>query len=210
MELQLALDTVTLEEGAAMLEGMRGVVDIIEVGTPMIMRYGVKAVESYRRKFPDFKILADGKIMDGGAFEAGMLLEAGADIVTVLAAASDLTIKAVAETAKKYHACVMADLIEVKDYVTRAKEVRELGVDLVCVHNGSDIKNSGKLDYLKQLREVNLAVGKEHTVMAGGVKPENIAEIVREGAAVTVCGEYIVTHREPAAAAKTLKSYFSL
>ena len=209
MKLQVALDTLSLKKALEMLEQLRGIADIAEVGTPMLLRYGRKAVRQFKKACPEMIVLADGKIMDGGEFEADLLFEAGAEIVTVLGAASDSTVRGVIKSAGRHNGKVMADLIEVKDFEKRAKELVSLGVDFVCVHNGYDIKNNEGMDYLGQLRLVNRAVGAGKTVMAGGVNPGNIDEIVREGATIVVCGEYIVTHPEPSEAVAVLKKHFS-
>ena len=208
MKLQVALDTLSLKKALEMLEQLRGIADIAEVGTPMLLRYGRKAVRQFKKACPEMIVLADGKIMDGGEFEADLLFEAGAEIVTVLGAASDSTVRGVIKSAGRHNGKVMADLIEVKDFEKRAKELVSLGVDFVCVHNGYDIKNNEGMDYLGQLRLVNRAVGADKTVMAGGVNPGNIDDILREGAAIVVCGEYIVTNPEPSGAAKALKYRF--
>ena len=46
MKLQLALDTLTLEECMTLLQETRGSVDIAEVGTPFIIEEGMRPVES--------------------------------------------------------------------------------------------------------------------------------------------------------------------
>ena len=44
MKLQLALDTLTLEECMTLLQETRGSVDIAEVGTPFIIEEGMRPV----------------------------------------------------------------------------------------------------------------------------------------------------------------------
>ncbi len=84
MMLQLALDTVGLKDAKHLLHEVRDVVDIVEIGTPLIIKEGVGAVRKIKNIFPFLKILADLKIADGGYYESQLAFEAGADIVTVL------------------------------------------------------------------------------------------------------------------------------
>jgi 3-hexulose-6-phosphate synthase len=64
--------------------------------------------------FPDKLIFADMKIADTGSLEAEIAFKAGADLVTVMGAVDDETIKG-AEAAKKYGRKVVVDTIGVKD-----------------------------------------------------------------------------------------------
>lgn len=80
-----------------------------------------------RQEFPDKIIFADLKIMDVGAYEAGCAFDAGADIVSVCAAAPDATIAEAAKAGSIYKKRVVADLIGIKDKVGRVKEIESLG-----------------------------------------------------------------------------------
>src|SRR5207237_10307963 len=93
MRLQLAIDTQTLSEAEALVSRVRDLVDLVEVGTPLMIREGVGAVRRVRAVFPGLTRVADLTIADGGHFEATLGFEAGARIVTVLAAAAAETIR---------------------------------------------------------------------------------------------------------------------
>ena len=71
--------------------------------------------------------------MDAGEHEANLAFEAGADIVTVLGVAHDETIHGVVRAARRAGGTkeVMVDLINTPNPAARAKEVAELGVDIV-------------------------------------------------------------------------------
>src|SRR5256885_12165113 len=86
MRLQLAIDTQTLSEAEALVSRVRDLVDLVEVGTPLMIREGVGAVRRLRAVFPDLTLVADLKIVDGGHFEATLGFEAGARVVTGLGA----------------------------------------------------------------------------------------------------------------------------
>ncbi len=52
MKLQLALDLTTPEEALAMVAELADLIDIVEIGTPMLMRYGLATVETMKNAFP--------------------------------------------------------------------------------------------------------------------------------------------------------------
>ena len=58
-KLQIALDEFSLEEILALCEKVRDYIDIIEIGTPFIMREGMGTVIAFRERFPEKEILAD-------------------------------------------------------------------------------------------------------------------------------------------------------
>ena len=64
MKLQLAYDLGTYEELYAFMEEIEEAIDIIEIGTPVILREGVTQIDKVKNRFPDKLIFADLKIMD--------------------------------------------------------------------------------------------------------------------------------------------------
>ena len=73
--LQLAMDKAaerSLEEALDILRETAEYVDIIEVGTSFVLRYGMAAVTQFKNHFPEKMILADMKIMDGGYHHCAM------------------------------------------------------------------------------------------------------------------------------------------
>ena len=79
MRLQVAFDLLSLEEVLALLEEVHDLVDIVEIGTPLILKEGIQAVSKVKECYPDQVVLADLKIMDAGALEAEIGFDAGAD-----------------------------------------------------------------------------------------------------------------------------------
>jgi 3-hexulose-6-phosphate synthase len=69
VKLQLALDTVGLKEAFSLLGEVSSFIDIVEVGTPFIIRDGISAVTEIKTTLPSMEVLADLKIMDAGEFE---------------------------------------------------------------------------------------------------------------------------------------------
>lgn len=115
MKLQLALDDITLEDALSLVRTVRDYIDIIEIGTPFVIEYGMEAVRVMKKEFPEKEILADLKIMDAGDYEAEEALKAGADYVTVLGVTDILTVKGCIDAANRYGKQVVVDMICVED-----------------------------------------------------------------------------------------------
>ena len=71
MKLQIALDLVDTNTALKMVEKIQDIIDIVEIGTPMIVKEGMAPVKAMKEKFPQVTVLADVKIADGGAIESG-------------------------------------------------------------------------------------------------------------------------------------------
>lgn len=200
--LQLALDFLAMDEALQMAALVHPHFDWVEIGTPLVLNEGLRALEVFRRRFPDKKYLADLKIMDAGNFEAGAAFRRGADIVTVLAAADDRTIMGVLQAAEKYNGLVMADLINAPNPRRRARELEKLGVNILCLHTAHDAQGGGK-DPLRELKIVRPLV-KCRLAVAGGLDSVNAPEAVALGADIVIVGGGITRAPDPKRAASLI------
>src|SRR5450830_1747238 len=92
--LQVALDFVDLKRALKVArEAVEGGADWLEAGTPLIKSEGLNAVRTLKKLFPKKTIVADLKTFDAGRVEVEMAAKAGADIVSVMAAAPIETIR---------------------------------------------------------------------------------------------------------------------
>jgi 3-hexulose-6-phosphate synthase len=90
--LQLALDLPSLRVCRAVVAALAPRVARVEVGTPLLLHEGIRAVEWLRGELgPAGTVVADAKICDAGARIARDAFAAGADVVTVVGAAADMT-----------------------------------------------------------------------------------------------------------------------
>ena len=204
--LQLALDFLNLNRAVKVAEeAMQGGIDWLEVGTPLIKSEGLDAVRVIRKKFPKVTIVADMKTMDVGRIETEAAAKAGANIVCVLAAASDSTIKECVEAGKNYGAKIEADLIAIKesDLEKRAKEIENLGVDYIGVHVSIDEQMKGK-DPFSRLRKVVKAVNIP-VACAGGINSETAPQAVKAGAEIVIVGGAINKAKDPLQATRKVK-----
>ena len=203
MKLQIALDDLTLERALDLMDGVRDYVDIIEVGTPFIFQYGMRAVEILKQRHPDKEVLADMKIMDAGAYEAEEALAVGADYVTVLAVTDNLTIQGCIAAAEKYGKEIVADMICVGDMAERIRTLEALGVHGLAVHTGTDQQATGRTP-LDDLKQMSALAKKAKISVAGGIKPETIPAYAAYNPEVLIVGSGICHAKDPVAAARTI------
>lgn len=178
IKLQLALDLVNTQEAIELVKEVADYIDVVEVGTPVVINEGLKAVTSIKQSFPNLVVLADLKIMDAAGYEVMKASEAGADIITILGASEDLSIKGAVKEAKKHNTKILVDMIAVKDIRFRAKELDEMGVDYICVHTGYDLQAVGKNSF-EDLLTIKSVVKNAKTAVAGGIKLETLPEVIK-------------------------------
>ncbi|MCM3584741.1 3-hexulose-6-phosphate synthase [Mesobacillus maritimus] len=204
MKLQLALDLVDIPGAIEVVKEVEEYIDVVEIGTPVVINEGLKAVKEVKTAFPNLTVLADLKIMDAAGYEVSQASAAGADIITILGAAEDESIKGAVEEAKKQGKQILADMIAVKDIAARAKELDELGVDYICVHTGYDLQAVGKNSF-EDLATIKSVVKNTKTAIAGGIKLETLPEVIKQQPDLVIVGGGITSQEDKKAAAREMQ-----
>jgi 3-hexulose-6-phosphate synthase/6-phospho-3-hexuloisomerase len=202
--LQLALDFVDLPRALQVAEeAVAGGADWLEAGTPLIKSEGLQAVREIKSRWPRLIVVADMKTMDAGRAEVEYAVKAGAQVVGVLGAASDATIRECIEAARNYGAEIIVDMVQVADVVSRAVAVEAMGASYVGIHVAIDEQMQGKTPW-DTLREVAKAVSIPIAV-AGGINSETAALAIEAGASIVVVGGAITKAADATAATKAVK-----
>ncbi|MCK4952631.1 orotidine 5'-phosphate decarboxylase [Candidatus Bathyarchaeota archaeon] len=202
--LQIALDFANMHRALEVAkEAVKGGVDWIELGTPLIKSEGLEVVRVAKKTFPEHTIVADMKTMDAGSLEVEIAAKAGADVVMLLGAADDSTICEAVEASKRYGAKIMVDLINIEDMITRSVELERLGVDYICVHIGIDQQMRG-MDPLEILKQIIEVIGIPMAV-SGGINSETAAKSVEIGASIIIVGGAITKAENAEKATKIIK-----
>jgi 3-hexulose-6-phosphate synthase len=189
IRLQVALDIGSSERLLKTAQQVAPYADWLEVGTPWIISEGLAAVRAVRATFPDKFIVADLKVVDAGRHEAEMAFAAGADLVTVLGMASDLTIQQALGAAAP---------------VARARHLVALGVPFVGVHTGSDDSRAGA-DPLNTLDGVIQAVDVP-LVVAGGIDLDSAPRVASYHPHTVVVGSAITAAADPGETARRIRA----
>jgi len=191
--LQVAIDS---PEHLCVLPVVADLVHIVEVGTPVLKRFGLSAISTVRELAPNIPVMADTKTVDGGRFEAEMVFGAGASMMTVLSTASGATHDAVDAVAQRFGAHVVADTI------VAAELPSEPGLypprfTYLALHAPTDARAAGE----RQTQHI-AAVEHMHALgyrvsLAGGIGPQNLAAAVAAQPDILVVGSAITEAANP-------------
>lgn len=201
LSFQISVDVGDIALGLKVAEAaLRGGVDIVEMGTPLLKTEGVRnVVPAFREKFPAALLLADMKTMDGGAYEARGVYSGGANIIDFLALAGPATARAACAVRDEFRAAdpaiprlAFADiLLPQQGPAERATEVAldmlEAGVDGVGLHLQLDARRADPALFASSLlsdaaRAVHARIGDRASVqVVGGLTLEQAKGLARAG-----------------------------
>ncbi|HDR1458728.1 TPA: 3-keto-L-gulonate-6-phosphate decarboxylase UlaD, partial [Pasteurella multocida] len=172
--IQLALDSLDLESAVVTAKNAADSVDIIEIGTILAFAEGMRAVRTLRALHPDHILVCDMKTTDAGAILAEMAFKAGADWLTVSAAAHIATIASCKKIADSYNKEIQIEIYGNWTF-DDAKAWVDLGITQAIYHRSRDAEAAGKgwseddLNTMKKLSDIGLALS-----ITGGIIPEDI------------------------------------
>ncbi|MET7402883.1 orotidine 5'-phosphate decarboxylase / HUMPS family protein [Dactylosporangium sp. NPDC005572] len=188
---QVSLDLKNLDDGLRMAAiAVEAGADWLEIGTPLLLAEGTRAVRALRKEYPDHPLIADLKIMDGGYGETALYAEAGADAVVVMGRAHDATVQRVCEAGADFGVLVMGDDMAADDRVAEAKRLEQLGVGMVLHHIGHDHRNMHRELGLSPLTDLpGIVAATTVPVQAvGGLSIDQAVSCPTIGAGVVVFG----------------------
>lgn len=205
MKLQLAIDTLNLNEAVSLVNMIQKNIDIVEIGTPLMMLEGRKAIKVMKEEFPALEILFDAKIADAGGYESRLAFEAGAEYVTVLAVAGYQTIEECVKEATKYQKKVVVDMINIEKFEETVPKLEEIGVDVLAVHTGVDKQLLGQTP-LKDLKRIKKFAKRTEVAVAGGINEHTLQNYVEVNPDIIIVGSGITSADDPVSAAKKIYS----
>ncbi|MDO8055838.1 MAG: 3-hexulose-6-phosphate synthase, partial [Candidatus Hermodarchaeota archaeon] len=207
--LQVALDNEHLDDALAIAEQVADYVDIMEIGTPLVKGEGIGAVKAMKKAHPTKLVCADLKTADAGYLEVRMAAVASADIVTVLADAYDETLLGALRAAHEFQVEIMADLIVSRIPMSRLADIiglRYEGTDIhyACVHSGLD-RRAARRAPLAELASVTRLRGHPRLAVAGGIRVEDLANIMAYPVEIIIVGGGITKAKNPRKVAQEIK-----
>ncbi|HPT63857.1 MAG TPA: orotidine 5'-phosphate decarboxylase [Candidatus Atribacteria bacterium] len=204
---QLALDIVTWEKAKQLASSLLDYVDIIEVGTPLILRYGLSIVTEIKSLVGEKKVFADTKIVDAGGWETEESLRSGADMVSVLAGASFFTLQEAKEVCRERGAQLVVDTIDFFfPCPEKMKEIREVNPDFLSLHLASDAFQKGESWLEVMEKSPFLREGGYSFMVAGGISAVSLPQIMKEvSPAVVVVGSAITNSPHPEEEAREIR-----
>jgi bifunctional enzyme Fae/Hps len=195
--LQIALDAPSLEGAKKVIEQLPGSDRIIlEVGTPLIKRYGTRGINELRQIAKDKFIIADLKTLDVGKVEVDIAYEDTADAVVAAGLAPPETLDATIQEAKRLGIYAVIDMLNVEDVLAKLKSIKEFP-DIVILHRGIDQETgrSSGLERIKIIRQ-EFPNKKFLIAVAGGIVPETAKEALEQGADILIVGRYVTQSKD--------------
>jgi bifunctional enzyme Fae/Hps len=190
--LQIALDAPSLEGAKKVLEQLPGSDRIIvEVGTPMIKRYGTRVISEIRQAAKDKFVIADLKTLDVGKVEVDI-----ADAVVAAGLAPPETLDATVHEARRMGIYAVIDMLNVDDVLGKLKSLKDLP-DIVILHRGID-QESGRTCGLERIQMIRKAFPNKKFLIAvaGGIVPETAKEALEQGADILIVGRYVTQSKD--------------
>ncbi len=196
MLLQIAFDK---PEHLSLLSRMQGIADIVEIGTPLLKRFGVGTIATARELCPETLILADTKTVDGGQLEADMVFGAGAAMMTVLSCASKATHEVVGRRAEAFGASVVVDTITESGKPELLAQQMQFPPSFayVAIHSPTDARLAGNTS-TSHIEAVGEIQSKGFRVsLAGGIGPATLEAAITAGPEILVIGSAITESPNP-------------
>jgi bifunctional enzyme Fae/Hps len=195
--LQISLDAPELERTKKVMEQIPGSDRIIlEVGTPLIKRYGTRVINELRQVVKDTFFVADLKTLDVGKVEVDLAYDETADAVVAAGLAPTETLDSFIHEAKRLGIYAFVDMLNVDDPLKKLKAIKEFP-DVVILHRGID-QESGKtigLEIIQQMRQT-FKDKKFLVAVAGGIVPETAKEALAKGADIIIVGRYVTQSKD--------------
>lgn len=220
MKLQLTLDHGKRHEVLRVADMLATHVDVLEIGFPMVITFGLDLIKDIRAAHPDLCICVDCKVFHGGTGVTTRCFEAGANIVTVLSGAPDPVIAKMVEKARNYGGKVMCDMAATpRTTGKRTAEVDQLGVDYVMVPSGFipeydyDIDAHRRTFLRPKVRPLDLAgvvkrnLRNAKLAVHTGINEGNIREVIALNPELILVGRAILDTDDWVMAADRLKRF---
>ena len=219
MKLQLTIDHGQYDQIVSITDQLAEHVDIVEIGYPMMMTFGLNIVKEVHERHPDLYICVDAKIFHGGTGVTERCFDAGASMVTVLSAAPDPVIHKMVEKARAHGGHIMCDMsAPARNFAKRTAEVDELGVDYIAVHTGYipeydyDIEThrswfTPKIKPLDLAKVAKRNMRKAKLALGTGINEGNIREVMALDPEIIMVGRAIFDTDDRVMAADRMRRY---
>jgi bifunctional enzyme Fae/Hps len=195
--LQISLDIPDLERSKRIIEQLPGSDRIIlEVGTPLLKRYGTRIINDLRQVAKDVFIVADLKTLDVGKVEVDLAYDETADAVVAAGLAPAETLDSFIHEAKRLGTYAVVDMLNVENPIAKLKTLKEFP-DVIVIHRGIDQETQKTigLDLIQELRQT-FKDKKFLIAVAGGIVPETAKEALQKGADIIIVGRYVTQSKD--------------
>ncbi|QVI36572.1 orotidine 5'-phosphate decarboxylase [Lacticaseibacillus casei] len=200
MKLQVAIDRVPLADAVALAQQLDGKVAIIEMGISLVKDEGLAGFRAMRAAIRTSQLLIDLKTIDEGGYEFKQGFAAGADILTVMGAASLATLKTTAAATDAAKKEMMIDLMEVN--ATKQQAISIFPNAIYALHHSTDRQDH--LDPTATVADFHAAFPQlKRLAIAGGIDLAGATALAAQGLTeIAIVGSAITKAADPVATAQ--------
>ncbi|ARY92817.1 MULTISPECIES: orotidine 5'-phosphate decarboxylase / HUMPS family protein [Lacticaseibacillus] len=200
MKLQVAIDRVPLADAVALAQQLDGKVAIIEMGTSLVKDEGLAGFRAMRAAIRTSQLLIDLKTIDEGGYEFKQGFAAGADILTVMGAASLATLKTTAAATDAAKKEMMIDLMEVD--AAKQQAISIFPNAIYALHHSTDRQDH--LDPTATVADFHAAFPQlKRLAIAGGIDLAGATALAAQGLTeIAIVGSAITKAADPVATAQ--------
>lgn len=194
MKLQIAFDMTDLDQAIAIASEVEKQADMFRIGSLLLNNYGVWAIKRFKEVFPQKTLVVDAKILDHSKEAVALLINAGADWITVMAGAPKAVIHTACTIGHEMHKKIILDLLDANSLGQSALEAKSLGVDALMFHTAIDQEQqSSFLDRWEMVRgNTQLPI-----FISSHITKENVADILTLSPAAIIVGKAITHATSP-------------
>lgn len=201
MKLFISFNQPNLSDAIACAQIIEESCDAFAIGPVLLIKNGIRALETFKRRFPQKEILCDCRIADHENDITKIVSAAGSNWATVTAATHQHIIRAASSHAHTLGLKVMLDLIGNTGSGQYALDAKELGADAVLFHllstNGTDDTLAERWDLVRNNTKLPVFI-------ATGITKQNINDVTRLKPDGIFVGGAIVESSDP----QTEANYF--
>lgn len=203
MKLQISYNFTDLDQALDIARKTVDYADILEVGSLLIYKEGINAIRQFKTNFPQKPIFANVKISENIQSALTLLAQAGANIISILAGIPHNTIKKAADEAKKLDLTLVLDVIDIPDASQISLDAKQLGIDIILVHQPSI--ETDPVEFASQIQSIQ-ANTKIPLFITGRIDRSNIQQIINLRPQGIAIGSAIIKADNPHQEAQYFKS----
>jgi len=183
---------------------------IIEIGTPLLKKYGVEAIKQIREFSNESFMVADLKTLDVGKLEVDFAFDATADAVVASGLASISSLNKFILEAQRLGIYAFIDTMEVENPIEKLSQLKQIP-DVVILHRAIDAEAAASgtneaqkaawqnIPKIKELyKDKKLASGKDRVLVAvaGGIDQRSASYAIDMGADILIIGRFITSAKD--------------
>ncbi len=196
--LQVALDLVDLAVVRKVLSQLPDSDHLlIEVGTPLVKKFGASVVREIRNVRPSSFVVLDLKTLDTGNLEVRLAADATADAVVISGLAPKKTLELAIKEARKTGIYSVIDMLNVPDPLAVLRSLAALP-DVVEMHRAIDQESEKhSWEAIAEIKKMAAETDRQLLVaVAGGIRVDTVAAALKSGADIVVTGRAITGSKD--------------